>query len=284
MMNKPQAQSSFLRKVYSRIAPRYELANHILTLGLDIQWRRKAARLAVKVADENRRSRSAIPAGDPGNGDVAGGAACVGAELWLDACTGTGEMAQYLSGLMPEGVKVFGLDFSIEMLAEAVKRGEKPPAMARKLPARGEPGRVDGPGIAFSCADMDALPFPDNTFGLVTMAFAMRNNNPDRETLIHRLREIRRVLEPGGLFVNVETSQPDSSMIAKIRDLFVRAYVPLTGALLAGDREGYRYLAGSIEQFYGCDELGAVLEEAGFTKVEAGRLLLGIAAVHIYRK
>ncbi|MCK4539126.1 MAG: class I SAM-dependent methyltransferase, partial [Candidatus Krumholzibacteria bacterium] len=176
-MSKADAQGKFLRKVYSRIAEKYELANHVLTFGLDIVWRKRAARIAVNAAGGARQ---------PGSGQVA--------ELWLDTCTGTGEMAVYLDEMTLDNVKVFGVDFSQEMLVEGAKK-------------------LDTSEIRFCGGDMDCLPFPDDTFSLATMAFATRNNNPDRETLIHRFSEMHRVLRPGGLFVNVETSQPSSSLL-----------------------------------------------------------------------
>jgi demethylmenaquinone methyltransferase/2-methoxy-6-polyprenyl-1,4-benzoquinol methylase len=247
IMSKSESQGKFLRTVYSRIAEKYELTNHVMTFGLDVIWRKAAAKMAVNAA-------CAMHSG----GDQ-------GAESWLDTCTGTGEMAAYLRRLADKdaraNVKLFGLDFSKEMLDEATKK----PGCDR---------------ISLCCGDMDDLPFPDETFSLVTMAFATRNNNPDRETLVHRFSEIHRILEPGGIFVNVETSQPSSSLLIRLRNLFVKIYIPWTAAALTGDKKGYSYLAESIPRFYGADELAIVLKESGFVDVEPTKLMFGVAAAH----
>ncbi|MBU8923116.1 MAG: ubiquinone/menaquinone biosynthesis methyltransferase [Bacteroidales bacterium] len=276
-MSKAEAQGKFLRKVYSRIAGNYELTNHAMTFGLDVLWRKKAARIAVEVGACRRD--------DPGvaqeSYDVQKIGSCPGSGLWLDTCTGTGEMAVNLhelatkkapenvsmtaSGDVPGNVKVFGVDFSQEMLVEAKKK-------------------PDTSEIRFCGGDMDCLPFPDDTFSLVTMSFATRNNNPDRETLVHRFSEIHRVLKSGGLFVNVETSQPSSSLLVRLRNLFVKLYIPCTATVFTGDKKGYTYLAESIPRFYGAEELAVVLKESGFAEVESRKLMFGVSAVHVAHK
>ncbi len=266
-MSKAKAQSRFLRSVYSRIARKYEMTNHILTFGLDILWRKKAAKMAVEATTHRCEQY--------GNTREAGSS--MAPEFWLDTCTGTGEMAAYLSRLVSENVsgnasenasnnvKVYGVDFSREMLTEAVKK-----------PATAE--------IRFCGGDMNFLPFPDDTFSLVTMAFATRNNNPDRETLVHRFSEICRVLKSGGLFVNVETSQPPSQFIRQLVHIYIKLYVKRADLVLSGSRKGYAYLAESTLRFYGAEELAVILKEAGFVEVEPTKLMFGVAAVHKARK
>ncbi|HSG29034.1 MAG TPA: ubiquinone/menaquinone biosynthesis methyltransferase [Candidatus Krumholzibacterium sp.] len=249
MNERADNQGRFLRGVYSRIHGRYELTNHVLTFGLDIIWRRKAAKLA---AGYFARRRS-IPGESPGE------------DLILDVCTGTGEMAGLLRRRAQGGTTVLGLDFSKEMLLEAAVQS--------------------GPfGTSLICADMDDIPFPDDTFDIVTMAFAMRNNNPDGETLSRRLGEIRRILRPGGVFVNLETSRPSSAVLRHLRDLYAKYFVAGTGGSITGDRSGFRYLSSSIRSFYGSDELGRIFEKAGLEKVEIRKLSLGMTAIHAYRK
>jgi len=92
-----KATAGEIRAIFSEVHGRYELVNHLMTLGLDVGWRRAAAKAASRAA---------------------------GAGVWADICTGTGELAVRLSGLAPEGTRVAAVDFSLEMLAEAAKKRE----------------------------------------------------------------------------------------------------------------------------------------------------------------
>lgn len=188
-----------------------------------------------------------------------------GGERWVDMCTGTGETAIYLSRLAPEGTRVCGVDFSPRMMAEA----------RRKTAAR---------PVAFVLADVKSLPFPDVSLDLVTMSFATRNVNLDRETLVRSFREYHRVLKPGGRFVNIETSQPPCPVIRRGFHWTVGLFVKPIGAAISGSRRSYAYLARSIPRFYDADALADVLREAGFATVTFERLLLGAAAIHVARK
>jgi demethylmenaquinone methyltransferase/2-methoxy-6-polyprenyl-1,4-benzoquinol methylase len=221
-----------VQKIFDEVAPTYELVNRVLTLGLDCRWRKKAARAAAK------------------NG---GG-------YWLDVCSGTGEMAQYLARLAPPGTKVIALDFSPAMLRTASR---KPEARA-----------------AFVRADVKSLPFAADRFDLVTISFATRNVNLSRDLLHGTFQELRRVLKPGGRFVNLETSQPRSAIARKVFHLYVRAVVEPVGYRLSGSRTGYAYLASTIPRFYDADELSGMLRRAGFQTVGWRRLFFGAAAIH----
>ena len=145
-----------IRKIFSEVPETYELVNHILTFGMDILWRKKAAQIAIE-----------------GNG-----------QMWMDVCSGTGEMAVYLKQLAPEKTKVFACDFSFPMIQKALQKKESSE-------------------ITFIVSDINALPFPDNTFDLITISFAVRNIDLDRKKFVKVLREINRVLKPGGRFVAV---------------------------------------------------------------------------------
>jgi len=212
--------------------------NHILTLGMDIRWRARAAAIAAAGAE-------------PGE--------------WVDMCTGTGEMAVYLKRLAPEGTRVRGVDMSRAMLAEA----------------RGKP---EAEGIDFMRAGIADLPFPDESIDLITMSFATRNVNLSREALVRAFAELHRVLRPGGLFVNLETSQPPSVFVRKCFHLFVSLLVKPVGSLISGSSVAYAYLSRTIPRFYTAEDLAAIMSEAGFDGVCFGRLFLGAAAIHQARK
>ena len=222
-----------LQRVYAQIAPKYELVNHLLTLGLDIRWRRAAARQAAQA----------------------------GGLRWLDVCCGTGEMALDLKRRAGAEVRIFGADFSLPMLERA-----------RAKPAASE--------ISFVCTQADALPFADESFDLLTIAFAARNLNTTRDALVSCFRELARVLKPGGWFVNVETSQPPSRLIRTLYKTYVGLFVQQLGKLVSGHEPGYGYLASSIAGFYDADELASLLRQAGFAEVTYRRMLFGAVAVH----
>lgn len=226
-----------VQKIYSEVADTYELVNHILTFGLDIHWRKTAAKKAAQASGS----------------------------LWLDVCSGTGEMAQSLSRLADPEVRIISLDFSSSMLSRAM----------RKKNAR---------NISFVEAEALRLPFPDDTFDLLTISFATRNINHKKESLIAHLREFHRVLNRGGRFINLETSQPSSRILRRLFHLYIKLTVKPIGARLSGSKSGYSYLAFTIPRFYHPEEFSSLLHQAGFQKVECHRLLFGVSAIHIARK
>jgi len=226
-----------MQQTFSQAARTYDLVNHVLTFGLDILWRRRAARLA----------------------------AAGGGRRWLDICSGTGDMAVALKRLAREDADLYAVDLT--------------PAMLARMAAK--PGAA---GIALTVADVRALPFPDETFDLVTISFATRNVNLDRETLVEVFREVRRVLKPTGRFVSVETSQPRSPLIRWLFHRYIGLFVRPVGQLISGSKAAYAYLAYTIPRFYTADELGALLQEAGFERVNITPMLFGIAAVHVATK
>jgi len=222
-----------IRKIFSEVPQTYELVNHILTFGLDICWRRSAAKLAAQ-----------------GDG-----------EMWIDICCGTGEMAFYLRSLAPEKTRVFAADFSLPMIRRALEK-------------------KDACKINFIHSDIDSLPFPDNAFDLVTISFAIRNINLNREKFLQSLREIQRVLKPGGRFVSLETSQPNSMLIRKLFHLYVRLTVKPIGYIISGSKPAYTYLSQTIPRFYPAEEFAEIIRQAGFAEVTFKRMLFGVTAIH----
>lgn len=225
--------SKGIQKIYREVPRTYELVNHVLTLGFDIRWRKKAA----------------------------GFAAAKGGARWLDVCTGTGEMAVNLAELAPGGTKVFGADFSAPMVREAASKPE-------------------AGSISFSIADISGLPFPDSTFDLITISFATRNINKNREFLTRCLREFKRVLAPGGHFVNLETSQPKSRILRRLFHLYIKLFVGRVGGRISGSKSGYRYLQSTIPRFYEADEFAEIIHAAGFESAGYEQMLFGAAAIH----
>lgn len=179
----------------------------------------------------------------------------------LDVCVGTGEMAACLSRRGGPALSVTALDFNEAMLAQARRRT----ASAR---------------IAFRQGDAAELPFPDRTFDLLTISFALRNLNVTRERFDRCLAEFRRVLRPGGRLITVETSQSPNSFARWLLRAYTGAVVPRVGARLSGSRRAYAYLASTIPRFHGAPELAGILRKAGFEPVNYTYLTLGLVAVH----
>lgn len=187
-------------------------------------------------------------------------AAAAGGEQWIDVCTGTGDMVHNLLRLAPEGVRLYASDFCAPMLHKA----------------RMKPGGSD---IRFVEADTRCLPFPDDSFDLVTISFATRNINTTRENLRANLQECLRILKPGGRFFHLETTQPVSPVVRFFFHIYVKTYVRLVGGLLSSP-PAYRYLAYTIPRFYPAEKFSDILVEVGFSQVRFERLFPGVAAIH----
>ena len=188
-------------------------------------------------------------------------AAEAGGRRWADMCTGTGETAVYLRRLAPEATTVYAVDFSLPMME-----------VARKKPTAGR--------IEFVEADVKALPFDDGSLDAVTMSFATRNLNLSEELLLRSFAEFHRVLRPGGLFVNLETSRPLNPVVRKCFHSYVKLLVEPLGTRVSGSRAAYAYLASTIPRFHGAEELAGIMRAAGFDDVTYRRFLLGVAAIH----
>jgi len=225
--------SKGILKVFSEVAHQYELINHVLTFGLDIPWRKRAAQVAA----------------------VGGGT------LWLEVCSGTGNMAVNLQKHASPETKIVVSDFSLPMVSKASEKEELK-------------------GAAISLADSIHLPFPDATFDLVIISFATRNITPTRDRLITFLREFHRVLKPGGRFINLETSQPTPTPIRIAFRLYTKQVIKIVGRLISGSTTGYAYLSHTVPRFFNVKDLSDILYESGFSKVNFVTMTFGAVAIH----
>jgi demethylmenaquinone methyltransferase/2-methoxy-6-polyprenyl-1,4-benzoquinol methylase len=231
--------SSQIPRMFSRIAHRYDLANHVLSLTVDRGWRRKLVRRA---------------APRPG-------------ERALDICTGTGDLLFEFARYEP-ALSLCGVDLSRGMLTVARQKhlrrnGALSPAVLRL---------IEGDALK--------LPFRAESFDIVSIAFGLRNL-PQRED---GLREMARVLRPGGRLLVLEFSLPASPLLRGPYLLYLHHVVPRIGGVLTGDRPAYEYLFRSISEYPAPEEIAQDMEAAGLNSVRWERLTGGIACLHVGRR
>jgi demethylmenaquinone methyltransferase/2-methoxy-6-polyprenyl-1,4-benzoquinol methylase len=130
------------------------------------------------------------------------------------------------------------------------------------------------------CGDAEELPFKDETFGAVTMAFGFRN-------LVNRdkaLQEMHRVLKKDGLIAILEFSKPKVPIFRKVYFFYLKNIIPIIGSLLTGDYQAYRYLATSIENFLEVETIREMLRNTGFSEVFTKSLTFGVVTLYLWRK
>ena len=178
----------------------------------------------------------------------------------LDACCGTGDLALELARVVGRSGQVTGLDFSAEMLRRA----------ARKSPGE------DAAAVRWVRGDATAMPFADHSFAAATIAFGLRNL-PDPEA---GLRELARVVRPGGRVVCLEITRPAHGPLKGFYSLWFDRGIPALGKVF--DRGGaYAYLPASVRRFPGPDQLGEAFHRAGMIDVRYRLLAGGIVALHV---
>ena len=226
-----QEAARWVRGMFGRIAPRYDLANHLLSGNLDRLWRRRTVQRVRPILD---RPDARV----------------------LDICCGTGDLARALQKRAAS--RVLASDFCHPMLVAA----------RRKIPA----------GVLFE-ADALRLPIADASLDLITVAFGFRNLTNYEAGL----REMRRVLRPGGMAAILEFSQPRNSLFASVYHFYSRRVLPWIGGLITGAQDAYRYLPASIQKFPDAPALAAQLRQAGFADVSFEYLTGGSVALHLGR-
>lgn len=179
----------------------------------------------------------------------------------LDIAGGTGDLAAKFAELVGEEGRVVLADINDSMLQ--VGRD--------KLMDNGRIG-----GIEFVQADAQYLPFPDDSFDCITIAFGLRNVT-DKSLA---LRSMLRVLKPGGRLLVLEFSKPQNELLSKAYDTYSFNVLPVMGRLIAGDSDSYQYLAESIRMHPDQETLRDMMEDAGFMQCEFHNMTGGIVALH----
>ena len=209
-------------EMFDKIAFRYDFLNRFLSGGIDIYWRRRAIR-ELRGLTGPAAARQGAHVGAGAVRDAAAGPLNI-----LDVATGTGDMAILMTRHLADA-HVTGIDISKGML----EIGEQ------KIGRLGLRDR-----ISLQSGDSEALQFPDGSFDAITVAFGVRNF----EHLEKGLREMLRVLRPGGRLVVLEFSQPHTPGVRQVYDLYLRLVAPNIGKMVSSSREAYQYLNDSVKE------------------------------------
>ena len=179
----------------------------------------------------------------------------------LDIAGGTGDLAAKFSRLVGTNGKVVLADINDSMLTVG----------REKLTNKGIVGNIE-----YVQANAECLPFPDNYFDCITIAFGLRNVT-DKDAA---LRSMNRVLKPGGRLLVLEFSKPVNPVVAKLYDRYSFDILPKMGQLVASDEDSYRYLAESIRMHPDQETLKDMMSDAGFVDVRYHNMTAGVVAVH----
>ncbi|WP_373083326.1 bifunctional demethylmenaquinone methyltransferase/2-methoxy-6-polyprenyl-1,4-benzoquinol methylase UbiE [Zhongshania sp.] len=179
----------------------------------------------------------------------------------LDIAGGTGDLAAKFSRLVGDSGSVVLADINDSMLTVG----------REKLTNKGIVGNIE-----YVQANAECLPFPDNYFDCITIAFGLRNVT-DKDAA---LRSMNRVLKPGGRLLVLEFSKPVNPVVAKLYDRYSFDILPKMGQLVASDEDSYRYLAESIRMHPDQETLKGMMTDAGFVDVRYHNMTAGVVAVH----
>jgi len=220
-----------VQRMFDEIAPQYDRANHILSMGMDRVWWKNAARRFDSIL---REPESHV----------------------LDLCCGTADMTSALLARRPDaGEPILAVDFSHEM----IERGRR---------------KMAGKPVMFIEADALHLPLETASLDLVVSAFGFRN----LADYAAGLREIRRVLKPGGSIGILDFSMPPQPLKAAYR-LYFRHILPRVGGVISGSQASYAYLPESVERFPAPQAFRRMMEDASFAQTRWEPYLFGIAGL-----
>lgn len=232
--------SKKVREMFTEIAPRYDLLNHLLSLQLDRFWRARTA----------KHVQSILSRPDA---------------LVLDLCCGTGDLAFALG--RAGKARIIGADFAHTMLVRAQAKGSALPP---------SPNQSAASPMPFFEADALRLPFASSSFDLVTTAFGFRN----LANYEAGLREIQRVLKPGGTVAILEFAEPPEGLLGDLYRWYFCQVLPKIGGLISGDQAAYKYLPKSVARFFRPPELAALLTAVGYQSVDYRVWTMGTVALH----
>lgn len=218
--------------MFNNISPKYDLLNRIMTMRIDVIWRKKAIKSLASIKPQ----------------------------FILDVATGTGDFAiESIRILNPK--KIIGVDISQGMLNVAKEK-----IIKKNLQQQFE----------VQLGDSENLPFDDNTFDAVTVAFGVRNF----ENLDQGLAEINRVLKPGGKAVILELSNPTSFPIKQLYQFYFHKIIPAIGKLISKDASAYSYLPESVAKFPDGKHFAAITSKVGFKETKVSPQTFGFCTIY----
>ena len=236
-----------LHSFYGDIHASYDRVNRIFTFGRDRSWRKRAAKELLK----SQPARV------------------------LDLCTGTGDFVLELANLSDhsdKGITLTGFDFSSDMLKEARKKQNE----FQKRERQAE--------IHFLEGDAGEMPFEDGHFDSMGITFGIRNLVYKNSNATRHLAEMNRVMRTGGELVVLESSKPASPLWRFFNGIYLRFILPYLGGMISGNLKAYRYLASSSKNYYTREEMGKILEVAGFDLIRSKSLFLGSVMLLVLQK
>lgn len=237
---KPYSDSDLSKKqqveqMFDNISGKYDLLNRILSMGIDVSWRKKVVK---SVKKENPKTI-------------------------LDIATGTGDLAIAMG--KATDAKITGFDLSAGMLEVGRKKVEEQNLQNR---------------IEMIQGDAENMPFEDNSFDVITVAFGVRNF----ENLEKGLNDIYRVLKPGGKFIILEFSQPESFPMKQLYSFYSGTVLPKIGKKISKDQSAYTYLPDSVQAFPYGEEMKKILKKSKFVEPYDKKLTFGIASIYESKK
>ena len=251
----PDGKRRYARRLFATIADRYDFITGFLSYGQDRRWKQRLIRLA-RLEPSDRVLDLAC-----GTGDIVFAAAPhVSCAVGLDV---THRMLQLARQRLPPEGGSHGRSGSGDTVASAQGAGDVASAFRRKA--------------CFVTGDMLALPFPDRSFTVVTIGYGLRNV-PD---LQQSLREIRRVVVPGGRVLSLDFNRPSNRVVRAAYLLYLTVVGSALGWVLHRDPDTYRYIPESIRGYPGAHGVARMMEDLGFTEVRVVPLLGGLMAIHI---
>ncbi len=244
-----------VQRMFSAIAPSYDINNRLHSLWMDQYWRRTAVRLSGLQADDQV----------------------------VDVACGTGDLAikfadhlLLLVDVERTPCRVMGIDFTYAMLPIARRKWLGSAVVVEHAGESFYRPEVRQT-LSWINGDALALPLPDTSANVVSIAFGIRNVTDPAAAI----REFHRVLKPGGRVIILEFSLPTNSVLRAMYNVYFRKVLPHTATWISGDKTGaYRYLPESVNTFIGREQMISMMRDAGFQDVQQFPLTLGICVCY----
>ena len=244
-----------VRQMFAAIAPSYDINNRLHSLWQDQRWRRKAVKIARLKPDERIVDVAC------GTGDLA--------IKFAEAATMLSDQASW-----PR--QVVGIDFTYEMLSPIRRKWLRHPAVVEHAHEDFYDPRIREV-IAAINGDAQALPLPDASADVVSIAFGIRNVQDPAAAM----REFFRVLRPAGRVIVLEFSLPTNRLLRGLYNFYFRQILPRTATLISGDKTGaYKYLPQSVNTFIGREQMMQMMRDAGFASVEQFPMTFGVCVCY----